>query len=166
VERLGMVYKEKKSEWFPKIDAQLQQQRQDNTFFPDIRQDTFMLNFTFPLFDGVGRYYNVQGASRDIQAAKYKLEEIKRNVKLDIIKAYKDYELSLESIRMYSELLRQATSNFDQALGEYKAGKGDILTLLQAEKDWAKAKENLVISMYKSNNALAFLEKVSYWSEN
>lgn len=166
VERLGMVYNEKKSEWFPKIDAQLQQQRQDKTFFPDGRQDTFMLNFTFPLFDGVGRYYNVQGASKDIQAAKYKLEEIKRNVKLDIIKAYKDYELSLESIRMYSELLRQATSNFDQALGEYKAGKGDILTLLQAEKDWAKAKENLAVSMYKSNNALAFLEKVSYWSEN
>jgi outer membrane protein len=108
VERLGMVYKEKKSEWFPKIDAQLQQQRQDKAFFPDGRQDIFMLNFTFPLFDGVGRYYNVQGASRDIQAAKYRLEDIKRNVKLDIIKAYKDYELSLESIRMYSELLRQA----------------------------------------------------------
>jgi outer membrane protein len=166
VERLGMVYNEKRSEWFPKIDAQLQQQRQDKTFFPEGRQDTFMLNFTFPLFDGVGRYYNVQGASKDIQAAKYRLEEIKRNVKLDIIKAYKDYELSLESIRMYSELLRQAESNFDQALGEYKAGKGDILTLLQAEKDLAKAKENLVMSMYKSNNALAFLEKVSYWSEN
>lgn len=166
VERLGMVYKEKKSEWFPKIDAQLQQQRQDKTFFPDGKQDTFMINFTFPLFDGVGRYYNVQGASKDIQAAKYRLEEIRRNVKLDIIKAYKDYELSLESIRMYSELLRQATSNFDQALGEYKAGKGDILTLLQAEKDLAKAKENLTVSMYQSNNALAFLEKVSYWSEN
>lgn len=166
VERLGMVYNEKKSEWFPKIDAQLQQQRQDKTFFPDGRQDTFMLNFTFPLFDGVGRYYNVAGASKDIQAAKYRLEDIKRNVKLDIIKAYKDYELSLESINMYSELLRQATSNFNQALGEYKAGKGDILTLLQAEKDWAKAKENLAISMYKSNNAMAFLEKVSYWSEN
>ncbi len=166
VERLNMVYKEKKSEWFPKIDAQLQQQRQDKTFFPDGRQDTFMLNFTFPVFDGVGRYYNVQGASKDVQAAKFKLEEIKRNVKLDIIKAYKDYKLSLESIRMYSELLRQSVSNFDQAFGEYKAGKGDILSLLQAEKDWAKAKENLVISMYKSNNALAFLEKVSYWSEN
>jgi outer membrane protein len=166
VERLGMVYNEKKSEWFPKIDAQLQQQRQDRTFFPDGRQDVFMLNFTFPLFDGVGRYYNMQGASRDIQAAKYKLEDIKRNVKLDIIKACKDYELSLENIRMYSELLRQAVSNFDQAIGEYKAGKGDILTLLQAEKDLAKAKENLAVSMYKSNNALAFLEKVSYWSEN
>jgi len=166
VERLGMVYYEKKSEWYPKIDAQLQQQRQDKTFFPDGRQDTFMLNFTFPLFDGVGRYYNVAGASKDIQAAKYRLEDIKRNVKLDIIKAYKDYQLSIESIKMYSELLRQATSNFNQALGEYKAGKGDILTLLQAEKDWAKAKENLAISMYKSNIALAFLEKVSYWSEN
>jgi len=32
VERLGMVYNEKKSAWFPKIDAQLQQQRQDSSF--------------------------------------------------------------------------------------------------------------------------------------
>ncbi len=164
VERLTMVYNEKKSAWYPKVDAQVQQQRQDSAFFPEGRSDTFMLNFTYPLFDGIGRYYNMEGASRDVQAAKYKLEEIKRNVKLDVIKAYKDYNVSLENIKLYSELLKQAATNFEQALGEYKVGKGDILTLLQAEKDWAKAKENLVVSLYTSNNALAALEKVSYWT--
>ena len=163
VERLDMVYKGKGSDWFPKIDAVLQQSRQDKSFFPEGRQDTFMFNFTFPFFDGVGRYYNMQGALKDVNAAKYRLEEIKRTVKLEIIKAYKDYGLSLESVKMYEELLREATSNFNQALGEYKAGKGDILSLLLAEKDLAKAKENLVIALYKSNNALALLQKVSYY---
>ena len=166
IDRLTSVYKEKKSNWWPKIDVGLQQARQDTSFFPDNRQDTIMFNFTYPLFDGVGRYYNMEGAQKDVNAAKYKLEEIKRNVKLDIIKAYKDFDLSLENITMYTELLREAASNFNQALGEYKAGKGDILTLIQAEKDWAKAKENFVVSMYKSNNALAYLKKVSYLDGN
>jgi outer membrane protein len=166
IDRLTSVYKEKKSNWWPKLDVGLQQSRQDTSFFPNGREDTVMLNFTYPLFDGVGRYYNMEGAQKDVNAAKYKLEEIKRNVKLDIIKAYKDFDLSLENIRMYDELLREATTNFDQALGEYKAGKGDMLTLIQAEKDWAKAKENLVVSLYKSNNALAYLKKVSYLDGN
>lgn len=166
IDRLTSVYKEKKSNWWPKLDVGLQQSRQDTTFFPNGREDTVMLNFSYPLFDGVGRYYNMEGAQKDVNAAKYKLEEIKRNVKLDIIKAYKDLTLSLENIRMYDELLREATMNFNQAVGEYKAGKGDILTLIQAEKDWAKAKENLVVSMYKSNNALAYLQKVSYLDGN
>ncbi len=108
----------------------------------------------------------MEGALKDVSAAKYRLEEIKRGVRLDIIKAYKDFNLSLENIKMYDELLKEATTNFNQALGEYKAGKGDILTLIQAERDLAKAKENLVISIYKSNNALAYLKKVSYLDGN
>ncbi len=166
IDRLISIYKEKKSNWWPKLDVGLQQSRQDTSFFPNNREDTVMLNFSYPLFDGVGRYYNMEGAQKDVNAAKYKLEEIKRNVKLDVIKACKDYDLSLENIRMYDELLREATTNFNQALGEYKAGKGDILSLIQAEKDWAKAKENLVVSLYKSNNALAYLKKVSYLDGN
>jgi len=166
IDRLTSVHKEKKSNWWPKLDVGLQQSRQDGTFFPNNREDTLMLNFSYPLFDGVGRYYNMEGAQKDVNAAKYKLEEIKRNVKLDIIKAYKDFDLSLENIRMYDELLREATTNFNQAIGEYKAGKGDVLTLIQAEKDWAKAKENLAVSLYKSNNALAYLRKVSYSDGN
>ena len=162
VERLNMVYREKKSSWFPKIDAELQQTRQDKHFFPEGRSNAFMLNFTFPLFDGTGRYYNVMGALSDVNAAQQRLEEIKRNVKLDITNAFKDYELSMENVKMYRELIREATSNFNQAFGEYKVGKGDILTLLQSEKDLAKAKENLTSSIYKANTSLSNLEKVAY----
>jgi outer membrane protein len=162
VDRLNMVYRERKSNWFPRIDTELQQSRQDKRFFPEGRSDSFMVNFTFPLFDGVGRYYNMMGALSDVAAAKHRLEETKRNVKLDIIKAFKDYELSTEDVRMYEELVREATTNFEQAFGEYKVGKGDILTLLQSEKDLATAKENYISSIYKANTALAYLEKVAY----
>lgn len=162
VERLNMVYKERVSAWFPRIDAQYMQSRQDDRFFPEGRQETFSINLSWPLFDGVGRYYNMLGATSDIASAKYRLEEIKRNVSVEIIKAFKDYELSVQNVTLYGELVREATSNFDQAFGEYKVGKGDILSLLQSERDLAKAKENLVGAISRANTTLASLERVAY----
>jgi outer membrane protein TolC len=164
VERLNMVYREKTSAWFPRINAQLEQSRQDDRFFPEGRQETFSINLSWPLFDGVGRYYNMLGVSSDIASAKYRLEEIKRTVDVEIIKALKDYELGVQNVTLYGELVREATSNFDQAFGEYKVGKGDILALLQSERDLAKAKENLVSALSRANTALASLERVAYMS--
>jgi outer membrane protein len=164
VDRLDMIYVERRSAWFPKIDAQLTQSRQDKTFYPDNRQDIFTINLTFPLFDGVGRYYNMKAASSDVQAARFKLGEIRRTAELEIARALIDYDLSRQDVKSYTELLREATSNFNQAYGEYQYGKGDILGLLQAERDLAKAKENLVNALYLSNNALANVERVAYLS--
>jgi outer membrane protein len=165
IDRLNMVYKEKKAAWFPKIDAELSQSRRDKTFFPENRDDLLVLSFTFPLFDGVGRYYNMEAAQSDVQAGRYRLDEIRRNVELDIVKALADYDLSRKNVVSFRELLREATSNFEQAYGEYKMGKGDILTLIQAEKDLARAKEYLVVALYQANNSLANVEKVAYLTE-
>ena len=162
IDRLGMVYKERASNWFPRIDAQLQQTRADTGFFPDGRQDAFIINFNYALFDGVGRYYNMKGAASDIAAARYRLGEIKRNVGLDIVRAFKDYELSRQNVRLYRELVREATSNFDQAFGEYRVGKGDILALLQSERELAGARENYISAISRANTSLAFLERVAY----
>jgi outer membrane protein TolC len=165
IDRLNMAYKDKQALWWPKLDAQLVQARTDKTFFAENRDDTFVLNLTYPLFDGVGRYYNMQAAKSDVDAAKFRLGETKRNVELEIVKALKDFEQARQDVHGYRELLREATSNFDQAYGEYKFGKGDILTLLQAERDLAKAKENVVVSLFGANNALANLERKAYLSE-
>ena len=162
VERLNMVYKERKSAWFPRIDAQFQQARDDTHFFPEGRQDAFLINFTYPLFDGVGRYYNMQGAASDVAAARYRLGEIRRNVELDIIKALKDYELSRQNVRLYRELVREAGSNFEQAFGEYRVGKGDILALLQSERELAVARENHITAIARAHTTLTLLERVAY----
>ncbi|OPX94118.1 MAG: hypothetical protein A4E58_02696 [Syntrophorhabdus sp. PtaB.Bin006] len=63
---------------------------------------------------------------------------------------------------LYGELVREATSNFDQAFGEYRVGKGDILALLQSERDLAKAKENLIGTISAANTSFANLERVAY----
>ncbi|MEN6615207.1 MAG: TolC family protein, partial [Syntrophorhabdus sp.] len=162
VDRLMNAYDQTKSSWYPKIDAVLQQTRQDNRFFPDGRTDAFIIGFSFPLFDGVGRYYNMQGAMSNVNAARQRLAEIRRTTSLDIARALKDYELSIDDVRLYTELVREATSNFNQLYGEYLEGKGDILALLQSEKDLAAANESYVGSLARSRASLANLEKAAY----
>lgn len=162
IERLNMVYKERASNWFPRIDAMFQQTRFDTQFFPDGRQDALLINFTYALFDGVGRYYNMKGAVSDISAARYRLGEIRRSVELEIVRALKDYELSRQNVQLYRELVREAASNFDQAYGEYRVGKGDILALLQSERELAGAKENYITAISRANTSLAYLERVAY----
>jgi outer membrane protein len=162
IDRLMTVYDEKKSVWYPRIDSTLQQTRQDTRLFPDGRTDAFMISLSFPLFDGVGRYYNMQGAMSDVNAARQRLAETRRTTSLDIAKAVKDYELGVEDVKMYGELVREATSNFNQLYGEYMEGKGDILNLLQSEKDLASANENYVGSLSRARVALAYLEKAAY----
>ncbi|MHB8110397.1 MAG: TolC family protein [Syntrophorhabdaceae bacterium] len=162
VDRLTSVYDQTKSAWYPKIDSALQQTRQDTRFFPEGRTDAFIISLTFPLFDGVGRYYNMQGAMSNINASRQRLAEIKRTTSLDIARALKDYELSIADVSSFSELVREATSNFNQLYGEYLEGKGDILNLLQSEKDLAAANESYVGSLARSRVALSNLERTAY----
>jgi outer membrane protein len=162
VERLTNVYDQTKAAWYPKIDSYLQQTRQDKTFFPEGRSDAFIISFTFPLFDGVGRYYNMQGAMSGVNAARQRLAETQRTTSLDIARALKDYELSIDDVSLYTQLVREATSNFNQLYGEFLEGKGDILNLLQSEKDLAAANENYVGALARSRISLSLLQRVAY----
>lgn len=162
VDRLMNVYDQTKAAWYPKIDSYLQQTRQDKTFFPEGRSDAFIISFTFPLFDGVGRYYNMQGAMSAVNAARQRLAETRRATSLDIARGLKDYELSIEDISMYGQLVREATSNFNQLYGEYLEGKGDILNLLQSEKDLAAANENYVGALARARVSLSYLQRAAF----
>jgi outer membrane protein len=162
VDRLMNAYDQTKAAWYPKIDSYLQQTRQDKTFFPEGRSDAFIISFTFPIFDGVGRYYNMQSAMSGVNAARQRLAETKRTASLDIARALKDYELSVEDVSMYTQLVREATSNFNQLYGEYLEGKGDILNLLQSEKDLAAANESYVGSLARSRMSLSYLQRAAY----
>ena len=162
VDRLMNVYDQTKSAWYPKIDSALQQTRQDTRFFPEGRSSAVIVSFTFPLFDGVGRYYNMQGAMSNVNAAKQRLAETKRTSSLDIARALKEYEQSIDDIALYAELVREATSNFNQLYGEYLEGKGDILNLLLSERDLAAANENYVSSLARARVSLTVLQRAAY----
>ena len=59
------------------------------------------------------------------------------------------------------EQLKQALQNYDQAFGEYKVGKGDILSVVFAETLLAQAREQDVVAKLNLYLAKALLERVS-----
>ena len=57
--------------------------------------------------------------------------------------------------------LKQALQNYDQAFGEYKVGKGDILSVVIAETLLSQAREQDVQAKLNLYLAKALLERVS-----
>jgi outer membrane protein len=80
---------------------------------------------------------------------------------LKISKAYEDLITELKRLEVAKEQLRFAEQNYEQAFGEYKVGKGDILSLIQSESLLADAKEKLTISKLNIWTAIINLERVS-----
>ena len=58
-------------------------------------------------------------------------------------------------------VLQQAEQNYSQALGEYKVGKGDITTLVQAESLLADARDQFIRSRLNRALTKALLEQVT-----
>jgi outer membrane protein TolC len=56
---------------------------------------------------------------------------------------------------------KQAQQNYDQAFGEYKVGKGDILSLVFAETLLSQAREQMVSSALNLYLSKALLERTA-----
>ena len=54
-------------------------------------------------------------------------------------KSYEDFITTSRNVKVADEQLKQALQNYDQAFGEYKVGKGDILSVVFAETLLAQA---------------------------
>ena len=79
------------------------------------------------------KFYQKKSSRLETRASRENLNDIKRQLILGVQRACEDYLTSVESLTLAMEQLVESQFNYDQALGEYKAGKGDILSLVQAE---------------------------------
>ena len=68
---------------------------------------------------------------------------------------------AVDSITVAQQRLKNAEHNFSQARGEYQVGKGDILSLVLAERALADAQEQLISSKLSLQLAKALLENIS-----
>ena len=76
-------------------------------------------------------------------------------------KSYEDFLTASRNVKVADEQLKQALQNYDQAFGEYKVGKGDILSVVFAETLLAQAREQDVVAKLNLYLAKALLERVS-----
>ena len=100
---------------------------------------------TWNLFE-LENYFNLKSSRLEQDVAQETLNDLTRQVLLEINKAYEDFLTATNTITVAKQRLKNAEHNFAQARGEYKVGKGDILSLILAERTLADAREQLIVS--------------------
>lgn len=115
---------------------------------------------TWNLFE-LGKIYRYRSSLLEQHVSAELLSETKRTVLLDVDRAYEDLITSRNQLKVAQQQLAQAQQNYDQAYGEYKVGKGDILSLVQAESLLSAAREQLITSRLSVILSKSQLERIA-----
>ncbi len=123
-------------------------------------EKTTTLNATWNIFE-LGKFFRFRSSEFEKNVSLENLNELKRQLLLDVQKTFEDFRTSLNKLKVAQQQLKQAEYNYSQAFGEYKVGKADILSLVQAESLLASAREQLVSSRLNLMLSKVLLERVS-----
>jgi outer membrane protein TolC len=128
------------------------------SIFPE--EKVASLTATWNIFE-LANYFNLKSSRLEENVALENLSDLKRQVLLDTYKAYEDFITASNTITVAQQRLKNAEHNFSQARGEYKVGKGDILSLVVAERALADSREQLIISKLALMLSKALLENIA-----
>ncbi|MBU2234051.1 MAG: TolC family protein, partial [Proteobacteria bacterium] len=109
----------------------------------------------------LGKFYRAKSARIEMAVSEENIRELKRQLLLECRKAYEDLMTAVRNETVAAQQLRQSEQNYEQAFGEYKVGKGDILSLVQAESLLAVAREQFISARMNAVLAKALLERVA-----
>jgi outer membrane protein TolC len=119
----------------------------------------FRIGISWTIFEGLKRYYSYLSAKENERSYRYRLKELKRQITLNLYSIYLDLKTAYKNVNVAKTLLKEAEHNYKQALGEYKVGKGDIISLVTAESALADAHETYVRSLLNIALTRATLER-------
>ncbi len=108
----------------------------------------------------LGKFFRKRSSEIEENISVERLNDIKRVIKLDAYKAYEDIHTALNKLKVAQKQLELAEHNYKQAFGEYKVGKGDILSLVQAESTLASAREQLIGSKLSVILSVTAIERI------
>lgn len=113
-------------------------------------RDTFGIGvkLSLPLFSGFENTYSLAATKYQYVADKQALETYKHDVELSVVDAFYSYKTSSNSINIATKLFESAQENEKVAMGSYKAGKGDIISLMQAQAKLLSARKELISARY------------------
>ncbi len=127
--------------------------------YPD-EEKMIGLRLTFNIFE-LGKFFRLKATGSSISSKEEDIKEIRRSLELRITRSYEDLITEIRRLEVAKEQLRFSEQNYEQAFGEYKVGKGDILSLIQAESLLAQARERLILSRLNILSALTALERTA-----
>lgn len=146
-----------RGDFLPQAIASLSYNRYDRSFFPSPDETRFGVSLSWNLFSGLGKYYRYDAYDRDILSQRQRIEETKRTILLEVKKGIEDFKSTSEKVTVSEEILKAASETYQQSFEEYRVGKGDILTLLQAEINLSDARESKIsalLLLYQSKTTL------------
>lgn len=148
------------SEFYPLISASASYTKTDGGVNTISREDKVIaLTASWNIFEW-GKFFRRKSAEIEESVAVEKYNEIKRVAQLETYKAYEDIVTALNKLKVAQKQLELAEHNYKQAFGEYKVGKGDMLTLIQAESALANAREQIINSKLSVILSVVALERI------
>ncbi|MBU2227998.1 MAG: TolC family protein, partial [Proteobacteria bacterium] len=149
-------------DFYPIVSANLSYSRSDAaTLGGRASEDrSAAIGASWNLFE-LGKFYRAKSTRIEMAVSEENLRELKRQLLLECRKAYEDLTTAVRNETVAAQQLRRAEQNYEQAFGEYKVGKGDILSLVQAESLLAGAREQLTSARLNAVLARALLERVA-----
>jgi len=107
------------------------------------------LTLTVPLFTGFKNTYRVSQSRYQLEQIKAELKQLENDVRHEVWTAYHNFGTAKKSYEISLTMLVSAEQNAQVALGAYKAGKGSILNVLDAQAKLASARSTKSRSFYE-----------------
>lgn len=118
------------------------------------------LTATWNIFE-LGKFFRLKSSGLEKDVSSEQLNDLKRQILLDVHKTYEDFITASNNLKVAQQQLKQADHNYSQAFGEYKVGKADILSLVQAESLLSTAREQLISSKLNLIVSRSLLERIA-----
>jgi outer membrane protein TolC len=118
------------------------------------------LTATWNIFE-IGKFFRLKSSGLEKDVSSEQLNDLKRQILLDVHKTYEDFITASNNLKVAQQQLKQAEHNYSQAFGEYKVGKADILSLVQAESLLSTAREQLISSRLNLIVSRSLLERIA-----
>jgi outer membrane protein TolC len=128
------------------------------TFSPE--EKAIGITATWNIFE-LGKFFRKRSAEFEIDASQERLGELKRQISLEVYKAYEDFITAANKLDVARQQLRQAEHSYEQAFGEYRVGRADILSLVQAGSQLSDAREQLIASKLNLILSRVMIERVA-----
>jgi len=112
-----------------------------------------------PLFEGFNSLSKYEESKARVLAAGYRVDDLKRDIALEVSKAYLDVEDAKARVDTLGSSVKKAKENLDIAEGRYEAGVGAIIEVTDARVSLTQAETNLTQAEYDYHIAYTSLLK-------
>ncbi|NNM60251.1 MAG: TolC family protein [Legionellales bacterium] len=129
------------------LSANTQNSTLGNTASQQNRQSNVMLTLSVPIFTGFQQTNAIKQAIAQEQEAEATHDQLRNQVDIEVWQAYYSLETAQKTINTSKYYLKSSIQAANQTLGQYKAGVGNILSVLTTQTTEASARVQLIQSV-------------------